>query len=76
MNILGLSEVVDDMREMDGWDDGCVVIESSYIVRDPITTRIIGLRKRLILMLILLDFGADGMSKNMAAMVRKPLLQM
>ena len=68
----GTERVVDDMRGMDGWDAGCVVIESSYIVRDSITTRIIGLRKAD----ADIEIGADGMSKHMAAMVQKPLLQM
>ena len=70
----GTQRVVADMREMDGWDMGCVVIEPSWIMRDPITTRIIGLRA--VPLGVDIEIGADGMSMTMAAMVRKPLLQM
>ena len=70
----GTERVVDDMRQMDGWDAGCVVIEPSWIMRDSITTRIIGLRA--VPLGVDIEIGADGMSMNMAAMVQKPLLQM
>ena len=67
----GTERVVDDMRKMKGWDEGCVVIEPSNIVRDSVTTHIVGIRNAA-------DVGicANGLTKHMAAMVEKPLLQM
>ena len=65
---LGTEAVIEDLRKLDGWDDGKVSINASYFIRNQLTHEIIG-----IVSPYPKNAGFDG---DTSAQMREQLLQM
>ena len=72
----GTSWVIDDMKKLPGWEEGLVVIDPTYIVRDPLTNLVIGITENQREKSVYCGFNFNiSQVQNIASLITHPLLQ-
>lgn len=43
----GTQKILKDLKKMNGWESGYVTLSNNCLIRDPLTTLVVGLRENL-----------------------------
>lgn len=72
----GTSQVIDDLKKLSGWQDGLVVIDSTCIIRDPLTNLVIGITENQRDKSVHGDYKLNVRQlQNISSLITEPLLQ-